>query len=107
VLVTLVLVYWPWDAHVRLTDVQRKNRHAFSDLTCHCDLNELAHLPARVSVGVSCDRRLALAIGVAAFAVRPTSAVVLAYVGLRALWYYSTSERLRLVLCEVLPIGCV
>jgi hypothetical protein len=51
-------------------------------------------------------RRLALAIGVVAFAVRPTSAVVLAYVGLRALWFSpSFSERLRLVFYEVLPIG--
>lgn len=78
VLVTLVLVYWPWDAHAHLTDSQRWRR------------------------------RLALAIGVVAFAVRPTSAVVLAYVGLRALWFSpSFSERLRLVFCEVLPIGVV
>jgi hypothetical protein len=59
-----------------------------------------------VRVLAAWGRRLALAIGVVAFAVRPTSAVVLAYVGLRALWFSpSFSERLRLVFCEVLPIG--
>lgn len=50
-------------------------------------------------------RRLAVAIGAAAFAVRPTSAIMLAYLGLRALWQGPASQRIRFILCEALPIG--